>query len=374
MNTLRTVAPLLACLALLGACDKPGAQEQPKVPGTASAPAASPAPAEAGTPKELRVYMWSEYIDPALLEDFQAATGVRVIVDAYEDTETMIAKLQHQEGDKLYDLVVVSDHAVPVLARLGKIRPLDRSRVPNLSNVSELFRTPPYDPEGVFSAPYQWGTVGLIYRTDAVPAGPVSWSLVLGPEPKVPFVLIDSMRDMLGVALKASGKSVNETDAGAVRAAGESVLAAKARKQCLGFEGGVGGKNKVAGGMAGVAVCYSGDALRAIAEDPALAYAIPVEGTIVWVDAMAVTARAQNPGAAHALVNFLLDADNGAKLSNWTRFASPNEAAMPTIRAEDRSNPAVYPPADVYAKLEYIRDVGEATALYDEVWTSVKAR
>jgi spermidine/putrescine transport system substrate-binding protein len=212
-------------------------------------------------------------------------------------------------------------------------------------------------------------------RRDRVPDFEASWALVFDPaRQRGPFVLIDSMRDMLGVALKAAGRSVNSTDPEDVRRAGEAVLAAKRSALSLGFEGGVGGKNKVLSGAAALAIVYNGDALRGMEEDPGVAFEVPHEGSILWVDAMAVPARAPHPQAAHRFIDYLLRPEVGARLARFNRYATPNRAAFDLLTPEERSDAAVYPPPEVRRRLEYIEDVGEATRLYDEVWTAVKAR
>ncbi|HEX4953654.1 MAG TPA: spermidine/putrescine ABC transporter substrate-binding protein [Thermoanaerobaculia bacterium] len=329
---------------------------------------------QAAPPQKLVVYMWSEYIDPAIPEAFTKETGIEVKIDVYEATEDMEAKIK-QGADSQYDLLVVSDHAVPVLAEQGLLQPLDRGRIPNAGNVADLFVDPPYDRGSRYSLPYQWGTVGVIYRKDKLGEAPLSWSLLFDPAAqKGPFLLIDSMRDMLGVAQKAAGGSVNGRDPALIQAAGERVLKAKKTPRFVGFEGGVGGKNKVLAGSADFAIVYNGDALRGLEEDEGLGFAVPSEGSIVWVDAMVIPKRAPNPDAAHRFIEFLLRPEIGAQLSNFNRYPTPNEAAMPFIAEADRNDPAVYPPPEVMAKLEYLEDVGEATRLYDEVWTAVKAR
>jgi len=324
--------------------------------------------------KVLNVYMWSEYIDPQIPEDFESQTGIKVRVDVYESTEDMMAKLQHG-GAGQYDMVVVSDHAVPVLAKLGLLEPLDMGRIPNAANVDPRFKSPGYDPDNKYSLPYQWGTVGLMYRKDRIPEFDPSWAVLFAPDKQAgPFVLIDSMRDMLGVALKYLGHSANSVSLEEIRRAGELVLAAKKSPQAVGFEGGVGGKNKVLSKAAALAIVYNGDALRAIEEDDQIAFVVPKEGSIVWVDAMVVTKGAANPGAAHQFINFILDPGIGGQLSNFNQYATPNLAAMPFIDEAARNDPAVYPPAEVFSKLEYLEDVGDATKLYDEIWTGVKSQ
>ncbi len=323
----------------------------------------------------ITVYMFSEYIYPELPQEFEAKTGIRCTVDVFENNEEMLSKLQHAGGVSRYDVVVTSDHAISVATKLKLLQPIDRSKVPNAASVSKQFRNQPFDPQDKYSLPYQWGTVGLMYNREKLPALEPTWA-VLFEEPRQAgtFVLIDSMRDMLGIALRYKGRSVNTRDREELRAAQETLIAAKKSAKCLGFEGGVGGKNKVVAGTADMAVVYNGDAVRAIAENGKLAFVLPREGAIIWVDSMVIPARAPNLAGAHAFLNFILDPEVGAKLSNFNQYATPNDASLPLVRKEDRENPAIYPTEQEIRTLEYLQDIGEDTQLYDQVWTAVKSR
>ncbi len=332
-----------------------------------TAPAGGPPPS---APQTVTVFMYSEYIDPEMLTDFEKTTGKKVRLDVYESTEDMMAKMQ-QSGDQ-YDVVVVSDHIIPVMAKLNMLQPLDTGRISNRANVAAKFQNPPYDPENRYSIPYQWGTMGLMYRKDKVPQLDPSWGAVLDPARQPgPVVLIDSMRDLLAAALYLKGCSANSRKAEELKAAGDLILKAKQGK-VLGFEGGVGGVKKVLAGEAVAAIVYNGDAVREL--DPNTAFLIPREGTIIWVDAMVVPAKAPNKEGAHQFIDFILDAKNGARLSNFNRYPTPNQASLPMINEEDRKNPAIYPADEVVARMEFLADVGEDTRLYDETWTRIKAR
>lgn len=327
--------------------------------------------------REVRVLMWSDYIDPDLVKDFEKTANTKVIIDVYEETESMLAKLQ-AGGDAQYDLIVASDHAVPVLAKLGLLAKLDRAQIPNAVNVDKRFNNPPYDPKGEYAIPYQWGTVGILYNKEKLPNFAASWAEVFGGDPKGRFLMLDSNRDTLGAALRASGKSVNATDVADVRAAGIKVLAAKEHKNFVGFDGSVGAAKKVVTGQADFALVYNGDALNAIREagdeGKKFEYVVPDEGSIIWVDTMVVPARAKDRAAAHQFINYLLDGPTGAKLSNYIQFATPNAASLPAIEESARKDPRIYPPEELIKKLEYLEDLGQNTRLYDEVWTAIKAR
>jgi spermidine/putrescine transport system substrate-binding protein len=325
--------------------------------------------------KTVTVYMYSEYIDPEIPKQFEKLTGQKVVIDVYEAQEEMLAKMR-AGGASQYDVVVASDVVVQPLIQLGLVRKLEPAKIPNAKNVAERFRDPVFDRANAYSWPYQWGTVGLMYRKDAVP-GAVSWALIFDPAKQPgPFVLMDEMRSQLGVALKAAGKPMSTREAADLKAAGELLVAAKGSAKCLGFDGGVGGKNKVMAGEAAVAVVYNGDAVKAMVENPdaPVAFAVPVEGTLLAVDNMLISAKAPNPDGAHAFIDYILDAKVGAQLSNFNRYATPNQASMPYITKADANNPAIYPPAELLGKMASLEDVGDAAKLYDEVWTSVKSR
>jgi spermidine/putrescine transport system substrate-binding protein len=334
-------------------------------------PTSEPAPVpEPPAQRSVTVYMYSDYIDPELLTAFEQTTGIDLRLDVYETTEDMMAKLKQSPGQ--YDVVVVSDHAIPLLARTGALAPLDKAKIRNLGNLDARFLNPPYDPGNAWSLPYQWGTMGLMYRKDRVPALEPTWGVVLeAARQPGPLVLIDSMRDMMAAALIYQGRSVNSHDPAELKAAGDAILAAKTDK-VVGFEGGVGGVKRVLAGDATLAIVYNGDAIRE--PDPNVDFVIPREGTIIWMDAMTLVAGSSHQDEAYAFIDYILDAEVGAALSNWNRYPTPNAASLPSITPEDRANPIIYPPDEVVAKMEYLADVGEDTRLYDEIWTGIKAR
>lgn len=323
-------------------------------------------------PQNLRLFIWSEYIDPAIVKAFERQFDCRVTTDLYEDEEAMLAKIQGG-GDRLFDICVPPDHSVPAMIKLNLLASLRHERIPNLKNLDPRFASPPYDSGNKFTAAYQWGTVGLLIRRTNGEAVTPTWGLLFDPkQQRGPFLLMDAMRDQIGAALKFKGHSLNSTDSKELLAARDLILESKQR--CLSFDASVAAKNKVLAGAARCAIVYSGEGVRAMKEDTNTVYLIPREGSQIWVDNLAVLARAPNRDLAEKFVNFILDAKIGAQLSGFTQFATPNKAAMEFIKQEDLRNPAIYPPEEVKAKLEFLQDLGAKTRLYDEIWTQVKAK
>jgi len=356
---MRKIALVLLAAAALAACSKQSG-------GTSAGGAGA---AKSGRGGSVTVFMYSEYIDPALVERFQKETGLKVVLDTYENTETMMSKVA-SAGDQ-YDMVVVSDHVIPTMAAKGAFRALDSSKIPNAKNVDLRFVKPAYDPQGTWSLPYQWGTMGLVYRKDKLPKFAPSWAAVLDPAKQPgPVVLIDSMRDLMAAALFFRGFSPNTRSASELKAAGD-LLRSSRTKRMVGFYGSPDSVAKVLAGDAWVGIAYNGDAVAKL--DEKTEYAVPKEGTIVWVDAMTIPAKAPNPDGAHRFINFILQADVGAQLSNFLDYATPNAASQGLITKEVRTDERVYPTEAQMSTMVMLEDVGEATSLYDQVWTRVKA-
>ena len=351
---MRKLAIVLACCALLSACGKSNAGK------------AGGSPAQATS---VTVFMYSEYIDPDLVQKFEKETRLKIVLDTYENTEEMISKVS-SAGDQ-YDVVVVSDHAIPVMAARGTFRALELRKIPNARNVSKRFARPPYDPEGKYSLPYQWGTMGLVYRTDKLPGFVPSWEAVLDPARQPgPVVLLDSMRDLMAAALFQRGFSPNSRSAAELKSAGDLLHSSRTKKM-VGFYGSPDSVGKVLAGDAWVGIVYNGDAVAKL--DQNTDFVVPREGTIIWVDAMTIPAKAPNPAGALKFMDFILRPDVGAQLSNFLDYATPNEASLPLIKPEIRNDARVYPPDSQTAKMVMLEDAREATTLYDQVWTRVKA-
>ena len=324
---------------------------------------------------ELRIYIWSEYMDPDMPKAFEKETGIKVRVDLYESNEELVAKLQ-AGGVNQYDLVVPSDYIMPSMIELGLVQPLDKTKLPNIKNLTAKFTSPGFDPDNKYSVAYQWGTVGMMFNKQLIKDYEPSWDLMLDPSrDSGPFILIDSTREMMGIGLKYLSTSVNSTDHAKLKEMADILINAKKSKNCLGFQGGVGGKNKVIAGTAASAIVYNGDAIQSVLDAPdKYGFVVPKEGSIVWVDSMMIPAKAPNVDAAHKWINWIMEAKNGAWLSNYNYYATPNKAALPFIEEDALSNPGIYPPKETMANLEFILDLGKDNRLYDEVWTMIKSR
>lgn len=327
------------------------------------------------TDGDLNLYNWSEYIDPELVSAFEEKYGVDVVESFYESNEAMLAQIQSGVS---YDLIVPSDYMVSIMIAEGLLLPLNKEALPNIANLAEEFTDPPYDPGLQYSVAYQWGTTGLGVNLEAVGDAFVeSWALVFDPEITRNFPggvsLLDDPRETMGAALKYLGYSLNDTDLEHLAEARDVIREAKA--YITTFDSDQYDEALVNGEVA-VSHGYSGDLLAAMwdADNPdAFTYVIPQEGGTLWVDNMAIPANAEHPCTAHTFINFILDAENGAALTNWNYYASPNRAAEPYILPEITEDPTIYPSAEIRRRLEIIADTGDYEINFTDYFAQAKS-
>ncbi len=321
---------------------------------------------------ELHLYNWTEYIDPEVLTDFEAEFGVKVIEDTFSSNEELLAKLQ--AGAAGYDVIVPSDYMVEIMISEGLLAELDKNNLPNLANLDATFSNPPYDPGLVHCVPYQWGTTGIGYNSDEFEEAPDSWAFLFDPAVSADFAgkmtMLNDSREAIGAALKYLGYSLNTTDEAQLNEARDLLIQ---QKQNLFAYDSDQYEDLIASDETTLAHGWSGDFFAAAVDDERIWYAIPKEGAVVWADNLCIPKSAPSQYTAEVFLNYILRPEVAAKITNYTWYASPVAAANEFIDSDILDEPAIYPPPEVFARLEWIMDVGDATPVYERIWTEVKA-
>ncbi|HYF38063.1 MAG TPA: spermidine/putrescine ABC transporter substrate-binding protein [Gemmatimonadales bacterium] len=313
--------------------------------------------------RELRLYIWSDYLALDTIPNFEREFGVRVSLDTYESNEEMVAKLQ--AGASGYDIVVPSGYIVPVMAALDLIAPVRRQYLPNFENLAPIFRDLPSDPGNRHTVPWQWGTSGIAYRADKVSLPIESWGVFHEPRFRGKMTMMDDGREVIGSQLRYRGRSLNSTDPAELSQARSDAIAAKAQLKAY-ISAPV--KSQLISGDVWIAQLWNGDTAQAKAEQPEIQYVIPNEGCTIWIDSMCITRNAPHPRAAHEWMNYILRPEVGAALSRATGYGTPNLAAARTMK-----NPVPYPTSAELQRLEYQIDLGKDAVLWDQIWTEVKS-
>lgn len=327
----------------------------------------------------LYLYNWADYMDPAIIKAFEDKYDVTVSNNIFNSNAELFAKLR-AGGDSQYDVIVPTDYYIPRLINAGLIQPLDKDLIPNMANIMDRFIDPPFDEGNVYSAPYQWGTIGVVYNTRKLPDLPQSWGAIFDADanPDQPFSTLKGSQVSLGAACAYLGAGYTCSDKSDLVKAAELIRTNKKRKNFIGFMDGTPTLTALARGNIALGVTYNGDYLNSKIEDPDAfadtAYFIPEEGGQLWLDTIAIPANAPHPELANKFINFILDAEIGAMLSNANRYATPNKAAVEHLD-DALQNDTTVPDDAVMQRLHFMPALsGKDLQLVEQLWDEVQSQ
>jgi len=337
--------------------------------------------------KVLHVYNWSDYIAPDTIANFEKESGIKVVYDVFDSNETLEAKLL--AGKSGYDIVVPSNNFLAKQIKAGVYQELDKSKLSNYENLntSLLKAVSVSDPDNKHAFPYMWGSIGIGYNPEKVKAALGvdkidSWDILLKPEniaklKSCGVSFLDSPTEMLPIALHYLGLPTDSQKKADLKQAEDLFL--KIRPS-IGYFHSSKYISDLANGNICVAVGYSGDIQQAKSRAAEaggkvkVAYDIPKEGAGSFYDMVAIPKDAENVEAAYKFMNYLLEPKVMAAITNSVRFPNGNEKATALVDKDITSDPGIYPPADVQAKLYAIADLPAATQReMTRSWTKIKS-
>ena len=320
---------------------------------------------------QLNIFTFTGYLDLEVVADFERKYECKVVLDYFNSGDAVTAKLSGG-GAAVYDIVCSGDGETPGNVKLGLFAPLRRENLPNLRNLDPEFTRGSTDPEHRYTVPYAWFVTGIYARRPKDRPLDETWSLLFDPaKQRGSFLLVDESRTAIAVALAYQGRSVNSTNAGELLQVRDILLDAKRRS--VGFDAVTALQNRVRAGDAAMALSFSGMDTGAN-HDPECYFFVPREGSFVGVDCLAIPAQAPNRDLAEKFLNYLLDAEVGAKNSLALGAPTPNAAARALLPEAVRGDPGIYPPPEVMRRLQFIGSIEPFSKLYDEIWTQIKAR
>ena len=327
----------------------------------------------------VNVCSWGEYIDTSLIYEFQEKTGIEVNYQTLESNEALYSTLAL--GGANYDVIVPSDYMISQLIEEGRLQELDYSKIPNFEKIDERFQNLSYDPENLYTVPYTWGTLGIIYNTTMVDEPITSWSAMFDEKYADNVVMIRNSRDALGIALYYLGYSVNTTDENEIREAYQLLADANAKGVYQAFY-----MDEIfqtmERGNAAITAYYAGDYLTMLENNPDLAYVVPEEGSNWFVDAMCILKDAKNVDEAHEWINFIASTEANLANMDYIWYASPNTEALeqyPAWYEEQYGEPLDMELYEIMAAPQEVLDRCEAYLvtppdirnLYNDLWTQL---
>jgi spermidine/putrescine transport system substrate-binding protein len=327
---------------------------------------------DAGT---LHYYNWIDYVNPETYVAFTKATGIAVRKSYYSSNEALLARLRR--GAKGIDLAAPTGYMVATLAEKGLLQRIDWKRLPAVRQaIDPTFLGLPYDPDGKWSVPKDWGTTGFVYRTDRIRERPTTWAQFFSLFEKYPrkLTLLDGAAEVIGSVAVMMGYSFNTDVDGELERVRKFLLALRPFVRAFDSKGYATqiAATKAFGGMA-----WNGDGAYVIAHSPGQAadYVVPKEGGELWVDAHVIPKRATNRAAAHAWIDFVYKPRISAMESLYTYFGSPVRRSLlaPILAPVVLRNPDVFPPAATFKRLEARNLTSKGEAARNRIWAEVKA-
>ena len=315
---------------------------------------------------ELNLYNWGDYINPDVLNAFTEETGITVNLDTYGSNEEMLARIQ--AGATGYDIVFPSVHMHDIMYQLGLLAPTGIGSDPNFANIDPQFIRAETDPDAEYCLPYAWGSVGIVYNKTMVEEIGGWADLFALTEQGHNIILLDDLRETIGIGHIMNGTSVNSTDEAEIAAAADYVLANLDGVSAFSYDS----IPLVESGDIAAAHWYVGANIFVQQAPDILAYIIPEEGATMYQEDMCVLADAPNMENAIAFMRFYLRPEIAALNVAQQMNGTPNIPALELIPAEIAGNASIYPPQEVLDRLQIFVDLGRDLQLYNAAWTRIR--
>jgi spermidine/putrescine-binding protein len=367
----RVTLPLLVVL-VVAACG--GASDAAGDEAAFACPEPSPRLEVSST--ELNLFVWTEYIPQEAIDCFEEVYGINVNRDEYSSNEEMYAKLS--AGGASFDVAQPTDYIIPLMIRQGVVQPLDKSKLPVLDGFDPTYLNFDFDPENQYSIPYQAGTQALIANSDAVEAMPASWADLWNEEYAGRMVFLDDSRAVIGLTLMTLGYDANSTDPAQLAEASAKLAALVPAIKLFDSDS---PKTALIAGDVDLGMTWTGEAVLAQRENPAIEYIYPSEGAILWQDNYVLLADAPNADAAYAWINYTMQPELFWLMLRDFPYTMPSRAALeyardnqPELYEEYMASNITNTPPEVIEAGVRIEDVGDALPLFDEIWTEVKSQ
>ena len=319
--------------------------------------------------QQLFLFNWGNYIDPELIKEFEAETGIQVVYETFDSNDAMEAKLK--QGGTRYDIVFPSESSITKLVNQNLLQKLDHSKIKGLENISPFLLNSPVDKGNQYTIPYFWGTVGIMVNTKYIdPESIQTWNDLWKEDFKNKVLVLDGNREALGMALQSLGYSLNSKNEDELKAAEQKLKELKPNVRAVLNEE---IKTMMKLEEAPIGMGYSGDAAAVAEENPNVQYILPKDGSAVWTDNFAIAHTAVNIDGAYAFINFMLRPENAYKNALYVGYSTPNKVAKKMLPKEVQEDQAFYPSDDTLKNLEVYEQLGKKwLGIYNDLYLQVK--
>lgn len=317
---------------------------------------------------ELNLYNWSDYMDQAVLDKFAKKYDVKVTYDTYDSNETLLSKLK--SGVTGYDVAIPGDYMVQIMIEEGLLEKIEANKFSNYSNIKDELVDVYYDPGHQYSVPYQYGTTSFVVDTDVYKGDINTLSILLDPpaELKGKINMFRDVNDVINTALRYKGFEMCNSNRKELKEINDLLISAKENWSSIASDG---AREMLVSGDAAVSMSWNGMALLARSEKPSLQYAYPKQGMTAWADNLVVIKNSKNIENAKLFLNFMLEPENAAAISNATGYTPGVKGTEPYLADKFKGALEFNPPAGAPTAQFVPPCRPDVVKFYDRIWTNL---
>ncbi|ODP99859.1 MULTISPECIES: ABC transporter substrate-binding protein [Salinivibrio] len=320
--------------------------------------------------KVLNIYNWAEYMPMDVINAFEEEYKVTVNYSTFESNEAMYAKLKLLNG-KGYDLAFASTYFIDRMIKEDMLAKIDKSKISHFDELRPGLLGQPFDKANDYSLPYVFGVTGISYNNQYVDGDKVTkWADLWRDDFNAQVMLLNDVRDVFGMALKAQGHSINSKDEDEIKQAYEYLR--QLRDNVVVYNSDAPHVPFVTGEVT-IGQQWNGNAYMAQQEIDGIEFVYPQEGAILWMDNYIIPKNAENKTLAHQFIDFMYRPENQAKLVEEFGYPAPNTRAAEYLDDELKENTTIFPTDDAVNSGEFTDDVGEAVKIYQKYWQMLKS-
>lgn len=326
--------------------------------------------------QSLRIANWNDYIEPAVLEEFTRETGIEVRYQTYDSDQELYGLLRAGEA---LDVVVPSTDNFGKLIGEGLLRPYAAAGLPGFEAMEPLImaRLAAHDPAREYGVPYLWGSIGLAVNlplAEAALGGPVpnTWGLVFDKDLLARLsgcgvTLLDSANDVTSLLANYQGRSLGSAGQAYVGRALRTLEQLRPQYRYIDSSRYI---EDLEAGKVCVSMAWAGDALAAEAKGQPVKFMLPEEGSLVFVDILAIPVAAKNPEGARAFIGYMLRPEVSARIAAATFYQTPNLKARQRLEAAGGDVQAARLSAGMFG---YQAPRAEVARLIEESWPQLRS-
>ena len=326
---------------------------------------------KASSAEVLRLYNWTDYTSPELLAKFTKETGIKVQLDTYDSNETLLAKIK-SGGGKGYDIFLPSENFLPIFVKEGLIQKVDIKSMANYKYLDKRWRNPSWDPTQEYSVPYQFGITSFAYQSSVYKGPGKSWKEFFEPDATVKgkLAVFKSPDELVGGAAIYLGMKLCSEDPKDYQKIQELLIKQKPFVKVYSSEQ---VNERLKSGEVVMTHNWDGNTKRAQIDEgmPDVKLAFPKEGAIGFLDSFVINKTAPNPEAAKKFLNFVMDPQNMAIISNAQGYNNPISASYKYLSPSMKKAQALKMPGGYKIFFPGVCS-GAATKYRDKVWTTLQ--